>query len=122
MPRTRPHQLVHRHDRQHHREHEHQDDAPHHHDQRRLDERRQPRQAPFRLALEFGGGADEHRRERAALLAVGDQMNENGGKRLLFLQCPRQRHTLAHETRRPARCARERNHAYDVRRSVQRAQ
>ena len=96
--------------------------APIDDDQRRLDQRGDPREPPLGFALELLCGTLEHRRERAALLAVGDQVNENRRKRPLFLQRARKRHALAHELRRGARGTRERDHAHDVGRRVERAQ
>ena len=46
-------QLIHRHDRQHHGEHQHQHDRAHEDDQRRLDQRRDPGEAPLGVALEL---------------------------------------------------------------------
>ena len=96
--------------------------APISDDQHRLDQRREPGQPALGLALELAGGALEHRRQRPALLAVRDQMDQHRRKHLLLLERARQRHALAHQRARGVRRARERQHPDDVARRLERAQ
>ena len=70
-------ELVHRHNRQHDREDEHQYDRAHRDNHQRLHQRRDPVQPALGLALEVGGGALEHRGERAAALTARGQVDEH---------------------------------------------
>ena len=60
--------------------------AAHRDDQRRLQQRREPGEAPLGLALELRRGALEHRRELPARLAVGDEVDEHRREHALLLQ------------------------------------